>query len=161
MVVALEVTESTFWDQIRCKWFKKWTKEVLTEQDNQEQQPKEVIFSEVNKEEADPRLPLDQSWTSWINKSLLIQTCMITVCQTDILSDIAVGLATYHQSMVNKSKTFMFQIHQTWWRWSSLPQAMVTEAAQITTRRITMWTCKIFKNIFENDNKLYANQRNL
>ena len=51
--MALEEAESTCWDLIRCKWSKKWIKEVWTEQDSQEQQPKEVIFSEVKLEEVD------------------------------------------------------------------------------------------------------------
>ena len=135
--MALEEAGSTFLDLIRFKWCKKWTKEVSMEPDNQELQPKVATsLEEKVLEEVDLMLPLERKWTSWINKSLPTLTCMTTVCQTDILSDIAVGLAMFLQSM-GKNKTFMFPIHQTWWRWSSQLPAMETEVALTTTHKIT------------------------
>ena len=149
--MALEEAESTCLDLIRSKWYKKWTKEVSMELDNQELQPKVATSLEVKVlEEVDLMLPLVRKWTSWINKSLPTRTCMTTVCQTDILSDIAVGLEMFLQSM-DKNKTYTFPIHQTWWRWSFQQPAMEIEVAQTTTHKITTWTCKIFKSIFEND----------
>ena len=60
--LELEEVESMFWGQIKCKWFRRWTKEVSMEQDNQEQQLKVDIFSVDKLEEEDHMLPLAQSW---------------------------------------------------------------------------------------------------